>query len=59
MLFNPGHADARFWMGKSYFEQGEYEHAKIEFERFLSEFPSHKNAQQAKELLKVIKSEPG
>ena len=38
---DPGRADARMWLGKSYTAGGEHDHAQIEFERFLQDFPHH------------------
>jgi len=41
---DPARADARMWLGKSYVAGGEHDHARIEFERFLQEFPNHKDS---------------
>ena len=40
---DPARADARMWLGKSYVDGGEPDHARIEFERFLQEFPNHED----------------
>jgi len=48
----PGHADARFWMGRSYLEEKEYDHARVEFDRFLREFPGSSLAPQARAFLR-------
>ncbi|MDH3375513.1 MAG: outer membrane protein assembly factor BamD [Gammaproteobacteria bacterium] len=45
---NPARADARMRLGKSYYEDGEYNHAKIEFERFLEDFPDHEDAENVR-----------
>jgi tetratricopeptide (TPR) repeat protein len=45
---DPAHARARFWNGKTYLDQGEHEHARIELDRFLKQFPKHELAPQAK-----------
>ncbi|MCD5390773.1 hypothetical protein LR007_02785 [candidate division NPL-UPA2 bacterium] len=55
LSLNPGHSDARFWMGRSYLEEKEYEHAKIEFERFLKDFPENPQSPQAKQFLRDCK----
>jgi TolA-binding protein len=44
-------ARARYWMAVAFFEQGEREHAAIEFARFLQEFPKHELVAKAKETL--------
>lgn len=51
LAIDPSHARARFWNGMSYFDQGEYVHAKLEFARFLKQFDKHTLAPRAKELL--------
>lgn len=51
LAIEPSHARARFWNGMSYFEQGEYEHAKLEFARFLKQFDWHPLASRAKDML--------
>jgi len=40
---DPARADARKWLGMSYVAGGEHDHARIEFERFLHEFPKHED----------------
>ena len=40
---DPARADARLWLGKSYVNGGEPDHARIEFERFLQDFPNHED----------------
>lgn len=44
---DPSHADARLWLGKSYAAGGESAHARIEYQRFLQDFPDHKHADEA------------
>lgn len=41
---DPARADARMWLGKTYAAGGEHDHARIEYERFLREFPDHESA---------------
>ena len=48
---DPHYAEARFWIGRSYFADQEYDHAKIEFSRFVKEFPEHPLIQEAKAFL--------
>ncbi len=47
------HVRARYWNGVCYFDDEEYEHAKIEFDRFLKEFPEDELAPKVKEMLEV------
>ncbi len=51
LAIDPFHAPARFWNGMSYFDQGEYDHARLEFSRFLKQFDRHPLAARAKDLL--------
>ena len=51
LAIDPFHARARFWNGMAYFDQGEYDHAKLEFARFLKQFGRHALAARAKDLL--------
>ena len=44
MDLDPARADARMWLGKSYYTSGEHDHAQIEYEKFLKDFPDHKDA---------------
>jgi len=41
------YVDARYWMARSYLAQGEREHAGIEFERIVREFPDHPLREEA------------
>lgn len=41
---DPSHANARYWLAKSYLDGGEKAHSRIEFKRFLEAFPSDKRA---------------
>lgn len=45
------HADARVWLGRSYAAGGEHDHARIEFERFLKDFPDHELEDSVREAL--------
>jgi TolB-like protein len=49
------YVDARYWMARSYLATGEPEHARLELERIVKEYPGHQLARSAKELL----SQPG
>jgi TolB-like protein len=51
MAIDPFHARARFWNGMAYYDQSEYDHAKLEFARFLNKFGQNPLAPRAKELL--------
>lgn len=51
LALNPNFIDARFWMGRSYLEQGEFEHARIEFKRLMKDFPEHDLTGKAAKLL--------
>ena len=57
LALQPDMARARYWNGVCYFDGKEYEHAKIEFDRFLKAFPKHELAPRAKEMLDVCASE--
>ena len=48
MDLDPARADARMWLGKSYHTSGEHDHAQIEYEKFLHEFPDHKEAENVR-----------
>ena len=48
---NPTHANARYWLAKSYLHGGEKAHSKIEFKRFLEAFPSDK---RVAEIIKIL-----
>ncbi|MCZ6872784.1 MAG: tetratricopeptide repeat protein [bacterium] len=48
---DPTHANARYWLAKSYLEGGEKAHSKIEFKRFLEAFPSDKRVADIKKIL--------
>jgi len=52
------HARARYWNARCYFDGGEYEHAKIELERFLKRFPKDPRAGDVEKLLAKCKK-PG
>lgn len=47
----PTHADAQYWLGKSFYGAGMREMAKIQFEAYLQNHPDNSKAQQAKQLL--------
>lgn len=51
---DPARADARMWLGKCYVAGGEHDHARIEFERFLHEFPNHEGRDTVSEELSLL-----
>ena len=51
---DPGRADARMWLGKSYVNGGEPDHARIEFERFLQDFPNHEDGEAVTKALDTL-----
>lgn len=51
---DPARADARKWLGNSYAAGGEHDHARIEFERFLKEFPNHEDGDAVSEALSLL-----
>jgi len=53
LALKPDHDRARYWNGVCYYDDKEYEHAKIEFDRFLKDFPKHELAPKAEEMLEV------
>jgi TolB-like protein len=58
LAIDPFHARARFWNGMAYFDQGEYEHAKLEFARFLKQSGQHALAPRARDLLGQCEAPP-
>lgn len=52
---DPGRADARMWLGKSYAAGGEHDHAQIEYRRFLRDFPDHEQADLVQTALKSLR----
>ena len=57
LAIKPDHVRARYWNGVCYFDDKEYEHAKIEFDRFLKEFPDHQFAPSVKEMIELCSTE--
>jgi TolB-like protein len=57
LAIDPLNARARFWSGMAYFDQREYDHAKLEFSRFLKQNGEHELAPRAKQLLAECESE--
>lgn len=45
---DPARADIRLLLGRSYSASGEHGHARIEYQRFLRDFPGHKDAASAR-----------
>ncbi|MGA1871977.1 MAG: CsgG/HfaB family protein [bacterium] len=54
LYLDPRKAEARYWLGMSYFEAKEYEHARIEFEKFSKDFPSHVLGEKANKMMEEI-----
>lgn len=38
---DPNYADARYWVARMYYYRQDYDHARIEYDRFLHAFPAH------------------
>lgn len=55
LYLDSSRADARFWLAKSYYKGQEKSHAKIEFDRFLEEFPKHQYSEEVREYLKNVR----
>ncbi len=45
------YVDARYWMARSYLATNEPDHARIELERIVTEYPEHRLAASAKDFL--------
>lgn len=41
LSIDPGYADARYWLARMYYYRQEYEHARLEYARFVHEYPKH------------------
>jgi TolB-like protein len=53
LAVRPDHARARYWNAKTYFDGGEYAHARIELSRFLREFPKHELVPEVKKMAAI------
>ena len=51
------HAEGRFWIGKSYYDDQAFAHAKIELEAFVEHFPTHVRVSEAQALLQQIRQQ--
>lgn len=51
---DPARADARLWLGKSYAAGGESEHARLEYQRFLRDFPDHDDTDEVTTALAAL-----
>ena len=49
---DPNHANARFWLGKSYMRAGMDDLARLSLEEFVRRFPKHEKWKEAKRLIK-------
>lgn len=54
---DPGHPTARYWLAQCYYRGQEYDHAAIEFRKFLKHFPQAAQARSARQLLKECTSQ--
>lgn len=54
---DPDHANARFWLGKSYMDAGMNDLAKLSLEEFVLRFPKHQKWQEAQKLIKEAEHE--
>ena len=41
LQLDPNYADARYWLACMYYYRQEYEHARLEYARFIHEYPKH------------------
>ena len=48
---DPAHVNARYWLGKSYWDGHNKDHARIEFELFLKDFPEDTRAPEIKKTI--------
>ena len=55
LALDPSQARARWWNAACYYDLKEWDHAAIEYERFLKDFPTAENAAEARERLKKCK----
>lgn len=51
LALKPTHARARYWNAVCYFEGDEFDHAAIELDRFLKDFPNHELARKVRDML--------
>jgi TolB-like protein len=49
---DPDHANARFWLGKSYMDAGMDDLAKLSLKEFVRRFPKHEKWKEAQRLIK-------
>ena len=49
---DPDHANARFWLGKSYMSAGMNDLARLSLEEFVRRFPKHEKLKEAQRLIK-------
>jgi len=48
------YVDARYWMARSYLATGEPEHARLELERIVQEYPAHPLTSESRQLLEGL-----
>ena len=56
LAIEPRHAKARYWNARCYFDGKEWEHAAIEYERFMQDFPEHELSTVVRKELKHCRS---
>ncbi len=59
LAIDPAQPRARWWNAACYYDQKEWEHAAIEYERFLKDFPKDASAVEAQKRLAQCKNMPG
>ncbi|MEX1017201.1 MAG: hypothetical protein WDZ31_10705 [Phycisphaeraceae bacterium] len=52
---DPGYADARYWIGRTYFYQLRYDHAQLDLADFVERYPTHpRTADAVRELVDCL-----
>jgi len=54
---DPDHANARFWLGKSYLRAGMSDLARVSLNEFIRKYPKHSKWQEAQKLMKEMDHE--
>lgn len=50
----PAHGEAAYWTAKSYYDSGDFEHARVELRAFLRDFEKHPKTKTAATLLRSL-----
>jgi TolB-like protein len=53
----PAHGEAAYWTAKSYYDSGDFEHARVELSAFLRDFVKHPKTKTAARLLRSLGKE--